>query len=739
MLNLKTPIDETFHIKPSQAEKLKKLGITTVGDFLFHFPARYDDLSKLVNISEIMPEQSATVSGEVIKFAIKRSWRKKISIIEIQLQDETGIIRATWFNQKYLIDVFAKNKFIRLSGKAKLDKNGFYFSNPIWEVADKSPNHTGRIVPIYPETKGITSKWLRWQIENIFKSDFEIEDPLPIEMLKKYHLPPLKKALYDIHFPKSENSYLVAQKRFAFFDMFLIQLRAFQIKKQLKKESAQKLKYPEKKIKEFLASLPFELTKDQKKAFEEIKKDLTKAHPMNRLLNGDVGSGKTMVAILAALQAAENGFQVAIMAPTEVLAFQHFNGFSKMLADFDISIGLLTNSYKLVHGSQLAVHGKENKVISHQSSAISKNTANDSLKNSKLIQNSKFEIRNSPTMSAKLTREEILKNIKEGFINITIGTHAIIQKNIRFKNLALIIIDEQHRFGVMQRSYLQQKITEINDGLPNKIPHLLSMTATPIPRTISMTLLGSLDVSLITEMPKNRKPIITKVVLPAKQNEVYEFIKEEIKRGRQAFVILPLVEESEKLADLKAAITEHERLSRDVFGEFNLGLLHGRMKGKEKEEIMLDFKNKKTDILVSTSVIEVGIDIPNATVMIIEEAYRFGLSQLHQFRGRVGRGEHQSYCFLFSKNSTERLRVLEKNTDGFKVAQKDLELRGPGDFLGTRQSGLADSTMQNITNIKMIKCALDEAQSIVKEDISLRNYPLLNEALNKMNQNIHLE
>ncbi|MFA6184017.1 MAG: ATP-dependent DNA helicase RecG [Parcubacteria group bacterium] len=717
MLNLETKIKETFHIKPSQAEKLKKLGIITVGDFLFHFPARYDDLSKLVNIADIIPEQSATVNGEIIKFNLKRSWHKKISIIEIQLQDETGIVRATWFNQKYLIDVFSKNKYIRLSGKAKLDKNGFNFSNPIWEISDKSPNHTGRIVPIYPETKGITSKWLRWQIETIFKNDFEIIDPLPSEILKKYHLPTLKKSLFDIHFPKSEDSYLVAQKRFAFFDMFLIQLHSLQIKKQLKKESAQKLEFPDLEIKKFLDSLPFELTNDQKKAFKEIKKDLEKSHPMNRLLNGDVGSGKTIIALLAALQTSINGFQVAVMAPTEVLAYQHFENFSKILSAFNISVGLLTNSYKLVNGSESTVQSKEKL----------------------LLKNSKLEIQNYSNNIKKISRETMLEKIKNGAIDIVIGTHAIIQKDIRFKNLALIIIDEQHRFGVAQRSHLQQKITEINDGLANKIPHFLTMTATPIPRTISMTLLGSLDVSLITQMPKNRKPIITQMVLPNKQNEVYNFIRSEIKKGHQVFVILPLVEESEKITEVKAAISEHERLLRDVFPDLRLGLLHGRMKSKEKEKIMLDFKNKKTDILVSTSVIEVGIDIPNATVMIIEEAYRFGLSQLHQFRGRVGRGENQSYCFLFSKNSTARLKTLEKYTDGFKVAQKDLELRGPGDFLGTRQSGLADSTMQNITNIKMIKFALEEAQTIIKKDIYLKKYPLLKKSLDKMSQNIHLE
>lgn len=646
-----------------------------------------------------------------------------MSIIEIQLDDGTGKIRATWFNQNYLIDTFAKHKHIRISGKAKLDDKGFHISNPIWEIAHNSPNHTGRIVPIYPETKGISSKWLRYKIEEIFKNDFEIEDPLEEMILEKYNLPSLQKALTDIHFPKSENSYLVAQKRFAFFDMFLIQLRALQIKNSLKKESAPELKYEKKKTEGFIQSFPFTLTRDQEKATEEIRKDLAKNHPMNRLLNGDVGSGKTIVAALASLQSVYNGFQVSIMAPTEVLAYQHFKSFSQLFSNFNLTVGLLTNSYKLVQSSRSVVHSEKD----------------SSVDNSKLIQNSKLKIKKISTAPTKFTREKMLEYIKNGSIDILIGTHAIIQKDIEFNNLALIIIDEQHRFGVNQRSFLQQQVSRVKDGIKNKSPHFLTMTATPIPRTISMTLLGSLDVSLIAEMPKNRLPIITQIILPPKQNIIYEFIRQEIKRGHQAFVILPLVEESDKIAEVKAAITEHERLSRDVFSEFNLGLLHGRMKSKEKEEIMLDFKNKKIDILVSTSVIEVGIDIPNATVMIIEEAYRFGLSQLHQFRGRVGRGREQSYCFLFSKNSTPRLKILAKYSDGFTVAEKDLKLRGPGDFLGNRQSGLADSTMQNITNIKMIKCANLEAQKIIAEDITLKNNRLLKESLEKMNQNIHLE
>ncbi len=694
MIDLDLQIDKLSKVGPKQAQKLEKLGIKNVRDFLFHFPARYDDLSKIKKISELKADENTTVTGKIIKFATKRSWQKRMKIIEIVLADDTGEIKAVWFNQDYLIESFSYsyNKNIRLSGKVKLDKNGFSMSNPVWEPVSKSPNHTGRIVPIYPETKGVTSRWLRWQIENIFRADFEIEDFLPKKILEKYNLPSLKKALYDLHFPASENSYLVAQKRFAFSDMFLIQLKSLQIKQNLKNENAQIFKYNKKITEKFLNSLPFKLTRDQQKAWREIRKDLNRPNPMNRLLNGDVGSGKTVVAMLASIQIAKANSQIALMAPTEVLAYQHFKSFSDFFSDFNISIGLLTASYKIIFKN-----GNEQKI----------------------------------------KRDEMLDKIKTGELDIVIGTHALIQKDVAFKNLALVVVDEQHRFGVKQRAYLQQSVS--NQHKSASIPHFLTMTATPIPRTISMTLLGSLDVSLIAEMPKNRKPIATSVVLPTKTAEVYEFIRQQVNKGFQTFVILPLVEESEKLADLKAVLTEHERLSQEVFPEFKLGLLHGRMKSTEKENVMEDFKNKKTQILVSTSVIEVGIDIPNATTMIIEDAYRFGLSQLHQFRGRIGRGEKQSYCFLFSKRSTKRLRVIANNLNGFKIAEEDLKLRGPGSFLGVRQSGLADATMQNITNIKMIKAANIDATKIITADPELKNYPLLSQSLKKMNREIHLE
>ncbi len=696
MVNLNLQVDKLPKVGPAQAQKLEKLGIKTVRDFLFHFPKRYDDLSKIKKISELEADEQTTVCGKIINFSVKQSWRKRMKIIEIVLADDTGKIKAVWFNQDYLIDSFSYlgNKEIRLSGKVKLNSKGFSISNPVWEPVSKTPNHTGRIVPIYPETKGITSRWLRWQIENIFRSDFEIADPLPSNILKKYHLPSLKKALYFIHFPANQDAYQVAQKRFAFSDMFLIQLKSLLVKENQKNETAPKIKSNSKIINKFLKSLPFKLTADQQKAYREIQQDLNKPHPMNRLVNGDVGSGKTVVAMLATLQVSASDFQTALMAPTEVLAYQHFKSFSEKFFKMNISVALLTASYKIIFKN-----GQEKKI----------------------------------------KREDLLKNIANGKINIVIGTHALIQKDVAFKNLALVIIDEQHRFGVKQRAHLIQATKNMDDGDSGKTAHFLTMTATPIPRTISMTLLGSLDVSLITEMPKNRKPIITSVITPNQTQQVYEFVRQEVNKGRQCFVILPLVEESEKLSELKAVLTEHNRLSCDIFPEFKLGLLHGKMKSSEKEKIMQDFKNRKTQIMVSTSVIEVGIDIPNATIIIIEDAYRFGLSQLHQFRGRVGRGDKQSYCFLFTKNSTQRLRILAKYSDGFKVAQKDLEIRGPGDFLGIRQSGLADGTMQNITNIKMIKAANTDAKKIIQNDPTLKKHPLLLQALEKMNKEIHLE
>jgi len=711
MINLETKIEQLPKTGIEQVGKLHKLGVKTIGDLIFHFPFRYDDYSQIENISKIYQGQTATVAGKITGARTNRTWKRRITVTEILIQDDSGTVRAVWFNQPYLRDSLTVGKQIRLSGKISSDASGLFFSNPAWEMADRKPTHTGRLVPTYPETAGLTSRWLRWQIQMIFKSGFKIADPLPAKIIKKLHLPALEKALKFIHFPGTENEYLIARKRFAFEEMFLVQLKYLQIKSSWKNESSIKIKFDEKLIKNFVSSLPFQLTGAQKKSGWQILRDLEKSRPMNRLLNGDVGSGKTIVAALASLQAAKNKYQTVIMAPTEILARQHFEEFCKLFAGYNITIGLLTSSYKI----------------------ISKN------RNSKLNQNSKFKIQNSNADYQNLSRPQLLKAIQNGSINILIGTHAVIQKDIRFKNLALIIVDEQHRFGVAQRAYLQQKTSEINDGIKNKIPHFLTMTATPIPRTLTMAFFGNLDISLLDEMPKNRKKIITKAVPPQDRIKVYEFVRSEIKKGRQAFVILPLVEDSKAMAEVKAAVSEHKILSETIFPELKVGLLHGRIKPKEKEKIMRNFQDKKINILVSTSVVEVGIDIPNATVMIIENADRFGLSQLHQFRGRVGRGKFQSYCFLFAKQSNQRLKILEKNSDGFKVAEKDLAIRGPGDFLGTRQSGLPDIAMENIANVKLIQISREEAQKLLSSDPRLNRHPILRTVLAKFEEKIHLE
>lgn len=719
MINIKTEIKNIPRVTPKYAKALKKLGIATVKDLLRHFPFRYDDYSHISPISQISllsPNQLVTVEGKIVKSKTVRTWKRKMFVTEITLEDDSGKIRAVWFNQPYLAEQLAEGKNIRLSGKVSASKKGeSYFSNPAWELASREATNTGRLVPVYPETEGLSSRWLRWQIQNLLKikpplispisqiSPLTPIDPIPPLTLKKLNLPSLQKAIHWIHFPDTLNHALVAQKRFAFEEMFLVQLKSLQIRSAWQKEQSVKIAFNKKLIKDFVAKLPFKLTNAQRKSSFEILKDLEKARPMNRLLNGDVGSGKTVVAAIASLQTIKAGYQVAIMAPTEVLARQHYKSFCNLFNSYKIKVGLVTSAYKEMN-YELGI----------------KNQGKKSGK--KNIHNSRFIIHNS---------------------DIIIGTHALIQKEIKFKNLALAIVDEQHRFGVAQRAYLQSKAPEINDGLPDKIPHFLTMTATPIPRTLALAFFGNLDISLLDEMPKDRKKIITQIVGPLERNKIYDFIQKEIKNSRQCFVILPLVEESKVLTEVKAAVQEYERLSKEIFPDLKLGLIHGRLKPAEKEKAMKDFSEKKTDILVATPVVEVGIDIPNATGMIIEDADRFGLSQLHQFRGRIGRGAHQSYCFLFtssdSSSAKKRLKALVESENGFKIAEKDLELRGPGEFLGTRQSGIPDIAMENIANVKLIQIAREEAQNLLKSDQELEKYPLLKEALKKFEQEVHLE
>ncbi|EKD58467.1 MAG: hypothetical protein ACD_56C00117G0002 [uncultured bacterium] len=719
MFKLDSKLSEVPRIGKRYAPILEKLGLITIEDLLKHFPFRYEDYSERTLISDLSAGETVTVMGEVSQSKLVRTWKKKMMITECHISDETGTVRAVWFNQPYVSDSLTKGKGVRLSGKVAKDLKGLFFSNPAWELSSREPTNTGRLVPVYPETEGVSSRFIRWQLQTLIKHADEMEDSIPENILKGLHLPNLSQAIKLIHFPKTIRDCELAQKRFAFQQMYLVQIASQRVKIAWDKQNAVTIAFNENFIKKFVSSLPFSLTDAQRKAAFQIFKDLEKPMPMNRLLNGDVGSGKTVVAAMASLATANEGFQVAILAPTEVLARQHLESLTKLFSNQDISIGLLTNSYQMVV--------QESRIKNQES------------------HNSKFMIHDSKNLSVSKNsqKKELIEKLQQGAINVIIGTHAIIQESVKFKNLALVIVDEQHRFGVAQRAFLQQGIEKINDGLPGKIPHLLSMTATPIPRTLTLAFFGNLNLSVLNEMPKNRKIIITEMVGASSRQKTYDFVRDEIKSGRQAFIIFPLVEESKVLTELKAATEEHQKLSEKVFPDLKLGLLHGKLKSTEKEIVMEDFKNKKYDILVATSVVEVGIDIPNASVIIIEDADRFGLSQLHQFRGRVGRGEHQSYCFLFTSSGTskakERLRAMVKYSSGFDIAEEDFKLRGPGEFFGTRQSGIPDEAMRHITNVKLIEIASDYAEQTLADSPTLSKHPLLQKELEKFQQDIHLE
>lgn len=695
MFTFDTPLSAVPTIKKLTLGKLERLGILTVRDLLYHFPFRYEDYSALRTIESLVPEEKCTLLGTVTSIEAGRTWKKKLFLTEATLTDDTGQIRLIWFNQRFVAQTLQEGMTIRVSGKVTRDREGLVMQSPAFERSSRDATHTGRRVPVYPETAGLTSKFFRWQLTGIFQKLTDFPDPVPSDILKRLHLPSLKQALFYIHFPQDDQHELIARKRFAFDEMFFVQLKALQVKALFETSQSVSLPFDEEVVKKFVATLPFTLTNAQRKASYEILKDMARPQPMNRLLNGDVGSGKTVVAALASFVTAENGFQVAILAPTEVLARQHFENFSRLFQDTGHNVALFTGSYRILDGKTT-------------------------------------------------TRPNLLKAIQAGIPQIIIGTHALLQEDVAFDSLALIVVDEQHRFGVSQRARLQELSFNSLDGSKELIPHFLSMTATPIPRTMTLAFFGNLDLSLLDELPKNRKPIITKIGSSERdRGKIYEFIQSEIAKGRQAFVIFPLVEESMALKDVKAAIAEHQHLTETIFPNLSIGLLHGRLKAKEKEVVMRDFKEKKYDVLVATAVVEVGIDVPNASIILIEEAERFGLAQLHQFRGRVGRGEHQSYCFLFpGKSSGEnngRLQVLEKSTSGFDIAEADLALRGPGAFFGTRQSGLPDIAMENLTNMKLITIARDEAKNILTSDPLLKKHPLLQKAVQIFEEKIHLE
>lgn len=657
---------------------LETLGVKNVKDLLLYFPRNYNDASEFTFISDIRTDQVNVIKGKLTNlFNISTRYGKKIT--RGLFTDGTGSIGVIWFNQPHLVRMLPRNKEIILSGKVKLAMGKISLQNPAYEIIREYEEqiHSGRIVPVYHETEGINSKWLREKLKPLVDEwiDF-FEEYLPAEILKEHNLIDYKTAVKNVHFPENEETLKQAKKRLAFDELFLLQLKVLQKKwhwQQISSKDVKKIETKTEILKDCINSLPFELTNAQKKVSKEILEDLGKPFPMSRLIQGDVGSGKTIVAALAALNTIKNGYQVTLMAPTEILAKQHYQTFIKLLTKYGINIQFIAGS------------------------------------------------------TSKTQKEEVLRQMKTGTVDIVIGTHALIQEGIGFKNLGLAIIDEQHRFGVKQREILKSYGS----------PHLLNMTATPIPRTLAITIYGDQDLSIIDEMPKGRQEILTRVVPESKRIEAYRWIEDQVKKGRQAFVICPLIDESD-LLQVKSVMTEYAFLSEHIFKNLKLGLLHGKLKQEEKDGIMAKFKENKINVLVSTSVIEVGIDIPNATIMLIEGSERFGLAQLHQFRGRVGRGEHKSYCFLFtgplSEEGTTRMKAMESHSSGFKLAEIDLKLRGPGEIYGLRQSGIPDLKMASLTDSITIEKARTSAQKIIQKDPLLKTFPKLAEKITELQE-----
>jgi len=695
MLDLTTPIESLHHVGPRNIPRLKKLGIKTLRDLLWHFPARYDDYRDQTAIADIEPGQKVSIQGEVVKITNRQIFPRHLTITTAIIKDDTGAINAVWFNQPYIATSLTEGTIVSMAGKVNLGKHGIHLASPSYEKIGsinyteplkQNLAHTSGLIPTYPETEGISSKYLRFLIKPVV-ANIRVDDPLPEDIRKRNDFLSLEKAIRLIHYPDRQEDAERAKERLAFDDLFLFQIKALLERRKINQLKSVPIKFSQIDIKAFIATLPFELTKDQKIASFEILKDLEKSYPMNRLMEGDVGSGKTVVALIAAFQAAKEGSQSVFMAPTEVLAHQHYGNILGLIKNQKINVALLTASQAKI--------------------------------NDRVVK-----------------KPELKKIISEGWADIVIGTHAVIQKDVTFKKLALVIIDEQHRFGVAQRAALIK-----NDSV-SYVPHLLSMTATPIPRTLSLTIYGDLDLSLIKEKPN-----------------AYQFIREEVAKGRQVFVVCPRIELSDPKkeikssaaqsrmnilwAEVKAVEEEFKKLSTEIFPDIKVAMIHGKIKAKDKSEIMDKFKNNEYSILVSTSVIEVGVDIPNATIMMIENSERFGLAQLHQFRGRVGRDIHQSYCLLFSstpdKAINKRLKALVDTDDGFLLAEKDMAIRGPGEFYGVKQSGLPDLAMASLANVDLIKKARAEARALLQEDPNLKKYPLLNTRLAQFQKLTHFE
>lgn len=683
-MNLSTALSDALSTKKEYILALKEMGLFTVGDLLLYFPRGYEDLSEFKKVYEAKDGEIITTKGFLHGIKAIPTKNRKIKLIKAMFYDSYGNeCEVVWFNQPHLIRTLPMDKELIIAGKVQYQYGKYTLQSPTVETIKEVQIHAGATVPIYPQHEVITSKWLREKVHPLLFLSKEFEEVLPEEIIKEEGLMSKSEAIKEVHFPTSTEALKRAQDRLGYEELFLLQLNAVKTKEEWKDSRSDDnedsgMPFDPEFVKDFFSTLPFTPTGAQKVTIYEILKDMERPFPMMRLLEGDVGSGKTVVAMMALLQAVNNGYQAAIMAPTEVLARQHLISISKFVTAFEekfptknpINIQLLVGSLK----------AKEKKTV--------------------------------------------LDGIKTGQVNIAIGTHALIQEGVEFSNLGLAVVDEQHRFGVKQREVL------IKQGSP----HVLNMTATPIPRTLALVAYGDQDLSVINEMPPGRQSIITKIVPPEHRDTVYKFIEGKIQKGEQVYVICPLIDDSDVL-EVKSVTKEYEQL-QNIFPDFNIGLLHGKLKPEEKDHIMQNFKDNNIQVLVSTSVIEVGIDVPNATIMLIEGADRFGLSQLHQFRGRVGRGSVQSYCFLYTDSSSDltfkRLKAMVDHTDGFKLAEIDLKLRGPGEVYGVRQSGLPDLKIANMLDGILLDRVRKAAEVIIEKSSDLKKYPTLSAMLSKL-------
>ncbi len=699
-----TPLTDIFRLTLLQKIGLTKLRLASVYDLLYYFPTRYSSISEVRLIHDLVAGEQAIIYGRVLSSKTSKGFRSKIPMTEAVIEDSTGKIKAVWFHQAYIAKMLTPDSLVKLAGKVENRKGVIYFANPEIEKTREPNIDAGHSLfgenaeaffyPVYPETKGITSKFLYHHIQKVFGMGVlkHLTDTIPDEILKRYNLPSLRTALIWIHTPHKDGDAKAARKRFAFEEVFMIQIARQRERAQFKTHDAFIIDTDGDKLAKFVARFPFTPTNGQSRALEDILNDFKKGVPMARLLEGDVGSGKTFVAAASAYAVTassprDNKFgnlQVAYMAPTEILAEQHFKSFIEYFRGLPIEIGLITGS-----GAK------------------------------------KFPSKVDPSGSTKVSKAQLLKWAFEGTLPILIGTHALIQKSVQFKNLALAIVDEQHRFGVKQRGTLTRK-----DAI---LPHFLSMTATPIPRTLALTIYGNLDLTVLDEMPAGRLPIKTELVTPRTRKRMEEEIRSGLKAGRQAFIICPRIDEPDKDKELalnvKSVKEEARRLKEKVFTEFEIEILHGKMLPSEKEKVMSRFEKGETNILVATSVVEVGVNVPNTTMIVIEGAERFGLAQLHQLRGRVMRSTHQPYCYLLASTSSEtslkRLKALVAVKNGFELAEIDLMLRGSGELGGGKQWGISDLGMEAIKNIKMVEAARTEATRIITIDPELANYPLL--------------